>query len=452
MLLAALLALVMFGTDLVLSTDTGPTAAAAPPKLIPLPPDITLGTGGVGNSPLSPEEQVREAEVKRRDHPQGEALNHLGEDGKHLAVTDASSLRLADPSSITAIDPVTWAECESHSYDDGENTYWHKNKYNLCRLELFTITYRERNPSGIITVVGETKFVLELKGTAVNGQGVFQFDMRMRDFQHFNRTHTEWPLSIQLPCSNADPDRTSDCFESSGQSTVYRRSVREWELSAGTDFSWTKNTVTTAVPAGKYQNELRGFFEVGLYIALEAPLGPEVTASPTELLRCDSATYVNGSKCVVPRVTSVLEFSATDTTLSESSQFIRDAQTDITRTRPGIPGKKVPGVLGTGVALHRLYSAYDTNNDIKASRRKVPKTCRMYWGPKYTAGKTKQCDEYPFATTYENAARVDTRTMYDYAVRAIKKEHNEAAGRIYGVWLGADRILDGDPFYVRIVP
>jgi hypothetical protein len=113
--------------------------------------------------------------------------------------------------------------------------------------------------------------------------------------------------------------------------------------------------------------------------------------------------------------------------------------------------QKVPGVIGD-IPLHRLHSSYDTNNDIRASRRRVPKTCRLYWGPKYTANKTKQCDEYPFATTYENSARVDATTSYDYAVRPIKKEHNETAGFPYGAWLGADRILDGDPFFVRIVP
>jgi hypothetical protein len=42
--------------------------------------------------------------------------------------------------------------------------------------------------------------------------------------------------------------------------------------------------------------------------------------------------------------------------------------------------------------------------------------------------------------------------VYDYAVRVIKKEHNGAAGNIYGQWLTTDRILDGDPFFVRIVP
>jgi len=156
-----------------------------------------------------------------------------------------------------------------------------------------------------------------------------------------------------------------------------------------------------------------------------------VSASPTAISRCDSATYVNGSKCVFPRVASVLEFSASDTAISDSSQFIRDAQTDITRTKPGTPGKRVPGIPGIpgDSPLHRLYSAYDVKTDIKASRRRVPKTCRTYWGPKYTLGGTRQCDEYPFATTYENSARINTHTVFAYAVRTIKKEHNETAGR-----------------------
>ena len=451
-LLAALMALVMFGTDLMLSTDTVPTAAAASPKLDPIPAGATYITESLGNSPYSTEEQIRQAEAKRRDHPQGEALNHLAEDGEHLAVTESGSPRLADnPSSITAIDPVTWAECEDHINDHGEDGYWYKNKYNLCRIVRLTLHYFEQ-VNGVPTEVGDTELTVELKGTAVNGQSSINFDMRMLDFEDTRRTHKEWPLSIQLPCTNADPARTSDCTEQSGNTTIFRKTVLEWEALAGTEFSWTKITATTAVPPGKYHNEMRGFFEVGLYKVLESPLtGPDVVADPPAMARCDTATYVNGSKCVFANVASVLQFRASDPTLSESAQFIRDAQTDITLTKPGAPGKKVPGVIGDR-PLHRLYSGYDFNNDIKASRRRVPKTCRLYWGPKYTASRTKQCDEYPFATTYENAARIDTHTVYDYAVRAIKKEHNETAGRVYGAWLGADRILDGDPFFVRIVP
>jgi hypothetical protein len=445
---AALMVIVMFGTDVLLGADTVLAATAA--HTAPRQPEHALGTGGVGNSPLSPEEQVRQAGAKRRDHPRGEALNRLAEDGRHLAVTDASSPLLAEPPSTAAVIPVTWADCLNHTYDNGANAYWHKDKYNLCRRMLFTVTYREAR-GNVLTVIGNTTFVLEFKGTAVNGQKSMTFDMRMSAFQHFGETRKEWVMTVQLPCANADPARGSDCAEPTGNATVYRRTVGEWESLAGTEFTWTKNTVTTAVPADVYQQELRGFFEVGLYFTLEAPASVEVYTEPTEILRCDDATYVGGSKCVIPRVTSVLQLSASDLQHGESARFIRDAQTDITRTEPGIPGKKVPGVIGDR-PLHRLYGAYDFKNEIKASRRKVRKTCRQSWGAKYTLSGTRECDEYPFATTYENTARVDADTVYDYAVRAISASHNRAAGNVYGAWLTADHILDNDPFFVRIIP
>jgi len=418
---AILTALILLGTGI-----TPGTAAEAVAD--PVPPQATTITQSLGNSPHSTQEQLNRAQATLHNHPTGDALNHLGEVGKQLAVTKANSPRLSKGALAgPADDPVTWAECDANVNNHGEDGYWYKNKFNLCRTVRLTLYYREL-VNNVPTLVGTTAVTVQFKGTAINGQSSIIFALRMRDFADTNKTHKEWPLSIQVPCSNADTSRTSDCSESSGTATIYRKTVAEWQASAGTEFTWIKNTVTTAVPAGKYQAELRGFFAAGLYKVLESPLtGPDVVSDPPALARCDSATYVFGSKCVFPNVTSVLEFSATDPDLSESSQFIRDAQTNITLTKPGHADKKVPGVLGD-LPLHRLYSAYDTNNDIKAATRKVPKTCRQYFGAKYTANKTKQCDEYPFKTTYENAARVDTRTNYDYAVRAIKKEHNETAG------------------------
>lgn len=442
---AALAALIMFGTGITPGTVTEAVAG-------PVPPQATSITQSLGNSPYSSQEQMNRAQATLRDHATGDALNHLGEDGKQLAVTNANSPRLSEgPRAMAATDPVTWAECDANVNNHGQDGYWYKNKYNLCRTVRLTLYYREL-VNNVPTLVGTTAVTVQFKGTAINGQSSIVFALRMRDFKDTDRTHKEWPLSIQVPCSNADTARTSTCSESSGNATIYRKTVAEWEASAGTEFTWIKNTATTAVPEHKYKAELRGFFAAGLYKVLESPVtGPDVVSDPPALARCDSATYVNGSKCVFPNVTSVLEFSATDPELSESSQFIRDAQTDITLTKPGHADKKVPGVLGD-LPLHRLHSSYDDKNDIKATTRKVPKTCRLYFTANYTANKTKQCDEYPFKTTYENAARVDTRTVYDYAVRAIKKEHNEKAGRTYGTWLGADRILDGDPFFVRITP
>ncbi|WIV52929.1 NucA/NucB deoxyribonuclease domain-containing protein [Amycolatopsis nalaikhensis] len=447
MLFAAVLALTTIATD-----ATAVAVADTPPGRFALQPGITLGTGGVGDSLLPPAEQTRRAVARLHDHPRGDALNHLADAGKHPVITDARSPRFAD-ASVQAYTPVTWEECAGHTYDNEENSYWYRDKFNFCRFEAFKVTYRELQ-NGTLVEVGHTNFVLGLKATAVDRQNAVSFDMRMGNFADDGKTYKEWPLSIQLSCDNADPSRTSTCTEPNGP-TVYRNSVAFWQAAAGTDFSFTKTMTTTATSDTTYKAEMRGFLAAGLFIVLESPIeGPETTSSPSVLMRCDSAAYVTGSKCVAPDATSVLRFSASDPTLSESAQLIRDAQTDITLTKPGIAGKRVPGVLN-GAPLHRLYSAYDFNNDIKASRRRVPKTCRLYWGPKYTVdsnGNARQCDEYPFATTYENAARVKTSTVFDYAVRAIKKEHNETAGRIYGTWLGYDHILDGDPFYVEIVP
>ncbi|WP_173140936.1 NucA/NucB deoxyribonuclease domain-containing protein [Kibdelosporangium persicum] len=112
----------------------------------------------------------------------------------------------------------------------------------------------------------------------------------------------------------------------------------------------------------------------------------------------------------------------------------------------------MPGRLGHS-PLHRLAPRYDINSNIPGSRRKVRRTCRHYFGAKYTSGPNntkRECDEYPFATTYQNAAKVNEHALDSFAVRAITASHNGTAGNLYGTWLGSDHILDGDPFYVVV--
>ncbi|GAB2957815.1 NucA/NucB deoxyribonuclease domain-containing protein [Saccharothrix stipae] len=116
-------------------------------------------------------------------------------------------------------------------------------------------------------------------------------------------------------------------------------------------------------------------------------------------------------------------------------------------------GKKAPGREEDGAPLHRFFGDHDPNNKIRGSRRKTQTVCRKYWGVNYATsvpGTPRECDEYPFATTYENAALVDENTMWNFAAAAISRSHNKKAGEIYQAFLRTEHLLDGDAFYVHI--
>ncbi|MBB4910568.1 hypothetical protein [Actinophytocola algeriensis] len=450
--MAALAAVMAWSLTSYTGTDPAATASTAPSPSTQNAPSDGLVIGDETSGKSFPEQNT-EIEARLRDQPKGDELYRMAEDGEYLVTTDARSPRLNLPGTVgvNAIDPVTWQECASH-FNIDVAPYWFKNKYNICRRSPVTLLFVRRDDHGTVVDSGTVEFQLEFIGTMRSTENVIDFRFRMLNFQTTGWTDPTWLFHIQLPCLNADPARTSDCTTPTGTPSFYEMPVSEWQRRAGEEFGIAKAGTTTAVPAGdKYRAELRGFFAFGLQLTLFTPQGPQSDVTPDEIFRCDIANYISGSRCNFNNVGSVLEFSLSDSTLSQSAEFINDAQTDITRTSPGIPGKKVPGAPGD-IPLHRLYKAYDTDNTIQASRRKVPKTCRRYHGPGYTKGGTKQCDEYPLATTYENSVRVDTRTVYDYAVKAIDKDHNEKAGRVYGSWLSADHILDYDPFWVKIVP
>jgi hypothetical protein len=80
--------------------------------------------------------------------------------------------------------------------------------------------------------------------------------------------------------------------------------------------------------------------------------------------------------------------------------------------------------------------------------------CKETWGPNYATG-GKQCDEYPFKTTYEGTATsaADNPGLPPRnSVRPINGSDNGLAGSRLGVFLGAQRLLDRDPFFVAVTP
>ncbi|WP_328934943.1 MULTISPECIES: NucA/NucB deoxyribonuclease domain-containing protein [unclassified Streptomyces] len=178
-------------------------------------------------------------------------------------------------------------------------------------------------------------------------------------------------------------------------------------------------------------------------------------------LRWDNAPYLPNYKAADPVNSGGAEFSYLVAPLQYSTaagaperaaaQHIQQAFTSPQTTYPANPAKDVPGD-SADQPLHRLY--YDTARR-EANRNAAGDVCEAD-DPNYgTAG--LDCDEFPFATTYEGAAQhaYDATAPADnFSAKMIDSAENQAGGSQLGVYYGYNRIIDGndDAFYLEITP
>ncbi|MEV5979700.1 hypothetical protein [Streptomyces sp. NPDC052114] len=138
-----------------------------------------------------------------------------------------------------------------------------------------------------------------------------------------------------------------------------------------------------------------------------------------------------------------------------AAQHIKDAYTKPTTTEPANTKKDIPGRTAKE-PLTRLYHDDKRRED---NRDEAIKACKAKWGPGYAENRTKQCDEFPFSTTYEGAAQALKK--YDpqgkapkknFSARPIPNADNEAGGRIMSSFYAKNRIIDGpdDGFQIKV--
>ena len=133
------------------------------------------------------------------------------------------------------------------------------------------------------------------------------------------------------------------------------------------------------------------------------------------------------------------------------AQHIKTAFTKPQDTKPYMSAKKVPGRRPED-PLHRTVNKARKDDNRKAA----VKQCKRYWGANYTQGGARECDEYPFATTYEGAAEHDydaDAKKFNFSVKPIAADDNGAGGSILLSFYAKNRIIDGmdDGFIVKIV-
>ncbi len=130
----------------------------------------------------------------------------------------------------------------------------------------------------------------------------------------------------------------------------------------------------------------------------------------------------------------------------QEARHVDDALHHPERTFPSMVGKNVPG---ESAPLHRLMDSTKRNRNHAAAVQ----ICKEIWGDNYAAGGL-ECDEYPFQSTYEGAAESTGNEPFSWhgSARPIPAADNGAGGTLLANFYGANRILDGDRFYVDVEP
>jgi hypothetical protein len=121
---------------------------------------------------------------------------------------------------------------------------------------------------------------------------------------------------------------------------------------------------------------------------------------------------------------------------------------------PAIKEKSIPGCLDPTKNMRHNYLHRIDNDTADSNRRSMTRPkCEWLW-PGGTGGTSgNECDEFPYAASWERwnpkypGAIV---TNAGYSLCPIPEEQNGAAGRVVGRLFTKDRILIGDPFFVRL--
>ncbi|MER6609842.1 NucA/NucB deoxyribonuclease domain-containing protein [Streptomyces sp. NPDC000927] len=366
----------------------------------------------------------------------------------------ASAAQPAVGPSAAAPEPartMTFEECKKGLGSD--KSFFVKSRFAVCNGASFLQTWMRNNKP-----VGESMFNVRAVGTIAKNSRLINFQYYFTDF-----------LTTGTTGASAMPITTKGNIPQSWPAGA--KYIRGGKMPGTKTFAQLKaqrtfNETVTAKPGQGSKKNLDLLFAVyEPAISYTPPPGWTLHGALGGKLfmlapRWESASYLaNSTGGGKPEKKGAATFSYLSAlTLSAKkgaeeqaeAAHIRQAFLVPQDTKPYMSAKKVPGQTAKD-PLHRTVS--QSRND--KNRAAAVKQCKRYWGPNYTTG-GKECDEYPFASTYEGAAEPEYDPevrKFNFSAKPIPKADNQAGGLILKSFYGKNRILDGldDGFIVKIV-
>ncbi|WP_143234735.1 NucA/NucB deoxyribonuclease domain-containing protein [Paractinoplanes atraurantiacus] len=343
------------------------------------------------------------------------------------------------PGRVLSDDPISPAECREHADLATQPQGWIKNHFSYCHIGTFLAI--ERRCIGVVCVpLGIFQTRVTLLGEAYNGSRAADFRVVLDEI---TVSDSAWRgrFAYRIDCAGAPS--SSSCTP---RTESMERSPIEWIADPEVDLNFWSDADEPRPEHGE-QLAFGVFLGTGAFTFRGRPTTE--SSKPETSVRFDSAWYLTtGEGSIFDRTVPWMSYSKSDTEVDETAAHIEQAQLDPASTKPTVPDKHIPGASAQD-PLTRLY--HDTvRRDANRDRFAIP-VCRAEW-PGYP-DRNQDCDEYPFSSTYQGAARHEYENVpYGmFSARALDADDNEEAGTRLGIFMGYDRIIDGDDFYVRIV-
>jgi hypothetical protein len=298
-------------------------------------------------------------------------------------------------------------------------------------------------------------------------------------------------LKLEIFCKDLffdnDPAAAKTCQlnnQPAGQSIVLEKRLSEWAASPD-DYAFraTSNDSTTnwsplQKSRGGPERVVASNLGMNWHYNVATTTANGVKGFQTSA-RFDTSDYlkyqsgVNATGAVFYDIIPSIQYRRNDVTtptyngVAEVANHIWDAFVNPGVTKPTIPAggpqKVIPGGSNNrGDTLQRVYWNDDktARNDarIDANRYAAIQECKLNWGDPLPSG--QECDEFPFAITYQGAAAYqygDSPRPLQWSAKALAATDNREAGNRLSAFLSNDRILDwsydgrlADDFFVRV--
>ncbi|MFD5734917.1 hypothetical protein ACFWIY_19125 [Streptomyces sioyaensis] len=364
----------------------------------------------------------------------------------------------AAPSALTYPDSprsMSLAECKAHM--GGDAKYYLKSRFAVCTALQVTQAWINRRGGGS----GTSSLTFYIRGTVPKETSrTINFDWDVTNFVKVGNPPTSGEMfTIKSALPKTWPSRVNVNY---GGTTPNAKSYDQLARMKPAHFT---HTVTVAPGQGNSGRTdlVEAIYEPTISVTVPPPwVGDFKSGKPFMLApRWDAAPYLKnstgGSSPMKRGAASFaylgfLHYSSKATAPERGvAQHIKTAFTQPSRTKPTNPAKKVAGQEPKH-PLHRI--AADTARHDR-NRVLAVADCKRYFGPKYSQNNTKDCDEYPFASTYEGAAEFEYTAdvmKNNYSVLPVDKKQNGDAGTLLKSFYAKNRVIDGleDGFVVQI--